>query len=402
MGILEGTATISDHYDRAVKQIKAQLEAMPDARIAANSDDELTDALIQQWELGPIEEDRERPIEGSPDREFREATNDPRFFRRTRVEQDYAVLEVPLKPKLSNNVVLQLRGQTWYVGASVPHYVTWREQDHTIVLRAPLDIVEDQLKQLRQMFVYLNNDIAAHAPEFRPRVLSYVRSRREHIEAQASRFNEKMAAMGIEIKKRPDAVEPVKVNVKREIKLLREKPEGQPQPELQPVSIKQIVALIGQTGRNFETTPSTYGVLEEEQLRDIILNTLNAVFETTAATGETFSKKGKTDIFLVVPGGAVLIGECKFWGGAKLYGETIDQLFGYVTWRHTAAVMVTFSKNKGLTAVVEEAKRATKEHASFSRDLASVAETYFTSVHKHPSDDQKTIEIHQLIFDLSL
>ena len=77
-----------------------------------------------------------------------------------------------------------------------------------------------------------------------------------------------------------------------------------------------------------------------------------------AATGEAFSKSGKTDILLRVRDGVVLVAECKFWHGAKKYGETIDQLFGYLTWRQTYGIVITFSKNKGLTGVAEAAKEA--------------------------------------------
>ena len=67
------------------------------------------------------------------------------------------------------------------------------------------------------------------------------------------------------------------------------------------------MGLLDQSGKGFETTPRTYGKLEEEELRNVLLGHLNAVFLADEATGETFSKRGKTDIFLRVSGGAVQV-----------------------------------------------------------------------------------------------
>lgn len=76
------------------------------------------------------------------------------------------------------------------------------------------------------------------------------------------------------------------------------------------------------------------------------------------------------------------------------------QLFGYLTWRHTTGILVTFSRRKGLTNVIATAKNATAAHQSFSRDLKTVGPSYFSSVHVHPTDEQKLIEVHHLFLDM--
>ena len=96
----------------------------------------------------------------------------------------------------------------------------------------------------------------------------------------------------------------------------------------------------------------------------------------------------------------MLIAECKFWGGAKLYAATLEQLFGYLTWRHTAAVVITFVRNKGLTNVLAESDRAVQDHASYRSAYTVRTATYRTSVHEHPEDHEKTLEIHHLFFHL--
>jgi len=99
--------------------------------------------------------------------------------------------------------------------------------------------------------------------------------------------------------------------------------------------------------------------------------------------------------------GAVLIGECKIWGGAKLYGDTIDQLFGDVVWRHTAAMLISFSKNKGLLNVISQADEAIQRHPSYRGGFTVKHPTYRVSPHEHPRDVGKLIELHHLFFNLS-
>src|SRR5205807_512426 len=106
---------------------------------------------------------------------------------------------------------------------------------------------------------------------------------------------------------------------------------------INPESLRQILQLVDQAGKGFEVAPATFTKLGEEDLRNIIVGYLNAVFASRAATGETFSARGRTDILLNVPNGGVLICECKYWDGARHYIDGMEQLFGYLTFRHGVA-----------------------------------------------------------------
>lgn len=392
-------ALVSQQYEHALVQIRDALTKLPDDQMLANTDDELSDHFCDTWTIETIEEDPNRDASATQDRETKYLDRSERSFGPTQVEIQYAEVELPLIPKHSNAIALQLRGQ-FFLTSSVAEMATFRERDHTVVLRLPLDRSAPLLEDLRTMFSQINTDIERHTPAFRPRVLQVVQHRRARVVSQNETFNEEMARIGIQVRKKPGGPEPVDVRVKRQIRLLRQRSPEPAQPGLDPESVRQIVDLIAQSGEGFETTPSAYASLGEEQLRDVILGHLNAVFGPVAATGESFSKSGKTDIFLRVRQGAVLIAECKFWEGAKRYSETIDQLFGYLTWRHTIGALITFSRRKGLTNVIETAKKATADHESFARDLTSIGRSHFSSVHVHPSDDDKKIAIHHLFFDL--
>lgn len=58
---------------------------------------------------------------------------------------------------------------------------------------------------------------------------------------------------------------------------------------------EHILGVIRHEGRSFEATPSTFQKLDEEEIRDIIIAHLNGHYEG-GASGETFRKRGKTDI----------------------------------------------------------------------------------------------------------
>ena len=87
-----------------------------------------------------------------------------------------------------------------------------------------------------------------------------------------------------------------------------------------------------------ERNPKTFREFSEEFIRDVFLLVLNAFFEGRA-TGETFNKKGKTDILIRYNNDNVFISECKFWKGPKMLENTIDQLLNYITWRDTKSAI---------------------------------------------------------------
>lgn len=68
-------------------------------------------------------------------------------------------------------------------------------------------------------------------------------------------------------------------------------PKGgyKPEPGITDDDYKHILSVIRHEGRTFETTPSTYAVHDEEELRDILLAHLNGHYQG-AASAEAFSE----------------------------------------------------------------------------------------------------------------
>ncbi|MEP0790864.1 MULTISPECIES: HEAT repeat domain-containing protein [Cyanophyceae] len=148
-----------------------------------------------------------------------------------------------------------------------------------------------------------------------------------------------------------------------------------------------------------ERTPKTFGGIEEEALRDHFLVQLNGKYKGQA-TGETFNKKGKTDILIRVEGKNIFIAECKFWGGEKKLKETLDQLLGYTTWRDTKLALLIFNRNKNFSAVLEQISEAMKNHPTFTRELSYPSETGFRFILHHPEDKNRELLLTVLAFEI--
>lgn len=96
-----------------------------------------------------------------------------------------------------------------------------------------------------------------------------------------------------------------------------------------------------------------------------------------SATGETFNKKGRTDILLRHEGSNVFVAELKYWHGNKAYIQTISQLLGYLTWRDSKAAVILFVSNKNFGAVLDSIQKSTTQHPNFLGLVNVVADGWY-------------------------
>ncbi len=137
-----------------------------------------------------------------------------------------------------------------------------------------------------------------------------------------------------------------------------------------------------------ERSPSAFTTMDEEDLRTHFLVQLNGHYEGQAS-GETFNYEGKTDILIRSSGRNIFIGECKFWGGPKKFTDTIDQLLGYSSWRDTKVALITFSRNKNFTNVIDTMNKTAKEHPNWKRDSDGNPKLRFDTFFAHRDDPNR-------------
>jgi len=167
-------------------------------------------------------------------------------------------------------------------------------------------------------------------------------------------------------------------------------------PTLDDPTYQHILSIIHDAGVGMERLPSTYANKQEEDLRDYLLIPLCTHYQNS--TGETFNKKGKTDILIRHEGSNVFVGECKFWKGLKAFHETIDQILGYLTWRDSKAAIVCFVNNKELNPVLEQISSGTPQHSCFIRLESKKAESWLQFEFRLKTDPTRNVHLAVLCF----
>jgi hypothetical protein len=148
-----------------------------------------------------------------------------------------------------------------------------------------------------------------------------------------------------------------------------------------------------------ERSPSVFLRIKEEEVRDILLVSLNGIFEG-GATGETFSSKGKTDIHILWEGKSIFIAELKFWKGQRSLTNALSQLLGYLTWRHTKTALIILNREGEFNHILEQIRLTAEAHSCFKRFLRIEDKTVFRFVFRNPTDSNQEISMTILAFDL--
>jgi hypothetical protein len=279
----------------------------------------------------------------------------------------------------------------------------WNFEGNMLVLevRATEAAIAGALEEIRFWIGGRNNDIRSGNATLRERVESIWRRKRAELQTHRTTLQALTQRVKIPLHQSAEAPKPVPVAATKgptQRPLLK---PAVPEPELDRKEVLELVRFIESYVRQFEVTPEVYSKLQEEQLRDLVLSMLNVNYPGSSA--ETFSKRGKTDLFLRAGGGGSLIAECKRWSGSKRYSQSLDQLFGYLTWRHGFAVLLTFSTTKDMAATITSAREVIAAHPStVTGSVVEEGSSRFTSRHIHPQDRGKVVEVFHLFVDLAV
>jgi hypothetical protein len=161
------------------------------------------------------------------------------------------------------------------------------------------------------------------------------------------------------------------------------------------VNINNIIYMVSSM---MEKAAFTFGKLEEESLRDVLLVALNSHYKNMVS-GETFRKRGKTDILIEFKNQGAYIGECKIWHGKSRIYEAINQLLAYCTWRDTKCSLVFYSRNVNFKEVLETIKEYLNNHGndrivSYKQEKPNVWECVIKM------DENINIRLNLSIYDL--
>lgn len=253
-----------------------------------------------------------------------------------------------------------IKNSTLIVGRSVPSDVLSRKRESVIAeLGRDMDDIEESLG-------WVVTDLNRWEPDFRATIEAAIQRRRDDIFAM--RKTEFM--LGVPIERDGVIAETYAVPALTRRSLPRPVPRRShkpftPEPSIMKEAFANIVTDIGGVLAMFERLPITHSDAGEDRLPDQILVTLGAIYG--AGSAESFSKHGKTDIYLPWEGNAVFLAECKWWKGQSRFAkEALPQLLDrYIVWRDTHTAMILFIKNKDVSSVITKATEAIREYPRY-------------------------------------
>lgn len=253
---------------------------------------------------------------------------------------------------------------------------------------------ENDLKSYKTMIQNVNNEVNSFNNSIKTQAEQMLSKRKE----KASTFAMLSQKLEIPMSLNSNAPNIKPVPLTKVNRTPPRKPDIKPQSTEYSITDKHyenINNIIAMNGITMEKTARTYYRNNEEELRDHLLATLNTHYDN--ATGETFRKIGKTDILIEFENKAAFIGECKIWHGIKQFGEAVQQLLNYSTWRDLKVSLVIFNKDNVnfqgvITAVEGWVKEHTKSHSKYQNNVWQ-CKFYRT-------DMQVEIDLNISIFDL--
>jgi hypothetical protein len=231
------------------------------------------------------------------------------------------------------------------------------------------------LAQIEQRLEKTRADIQGHNQKMARQLPAAVARRRTKLQEDRSLGT----GIGYPTKKRPGADSYSVPLTRRQITLGRparpsEPPHAYvPEPALDDADYEAVLAVLKNARNALERTPSMTSKLEEPEIRDLLLVSLNAQFEGKAA-GEVFNCMGKSDILVREGDRNVFIGECKV-SDPKSDNQSVetvvtgalDQLLGYLVWRDTKAALVLFIRDSDVSDAIHKALATISRHPNCLR-----------------------------------
>jgi hypothetical protein len=264
-----------------------------------------------------------------------------------------------------------------HIGESPPRELRAKREDRELLIAVHgEDLTTEAVKEEVNREI---NDINAYMARINAQVVRYNESIRDYARVAVNgrkdrilRAREIAASIGYVMQRRPDAPptyisqELQRVMRPRLIAQVREGVSFVPEPTIDEEEYKHILDVMSGMATMMERSPRTFTKLKEEEIRDHFLLQLNGHYKGNAL-GETFNRKGKTDILVREQDKNLFIGECKIWKTTDGITAAIDQLLSYLTWRDTKAALVVFVKQKSIDRPLETIMKTVEAHECMKR-----------------------------------
>ena len=406
--VLFSSENLSDILYAHSRETGDKVDAIPSDQLLATPIEDLVDHIFSQMYVEPLtiyedrmEMDRHEikiDVNGWPGR--------PMFVEPRLVPGIRLTISLPFS---GDTKLWRLRPNPWVTPP--PRGVIRDSKAETgleMIFELPFDEAPEKIKRdIDWNLDIIRKNLAhqkANIEEFNKNLPSGIRSSVEARRQRLKKHDDITQILKIPLKHDPNApkFQPIQVQ-KRIVKPLPPPPRSdfKPEPGIVEQDYEEILAIIRHEGRTFESTPKTYKVHDEEELRDIILAHLNGHYKGDAS-GETFRRSGKTDIRIETDDRAAFVAECKVWNGPKTVDNSIDQLLGYLTWRDCKTAIIIFNKKvAGFTDILQKTRPAIESHPRFLKMVNETdLEGEWRCIFRSKEDDARLVHVHVFLFDL--
>lgn len=401
-GLLFVTHDLDTSLQNAIKGMQQEVLALDENRLLNTVPDDLKRYLVEKYSVIPITLLRDQWYADHQD-----SAVDVRHDRMRWIDDRSRPAMVPGE-RIEVRIPFEGESELFYAKASTFNMNPPRAviEKNEVVLRyeSPSDqpqnirpLVDRALADIEQHLGCQKGMIDAHNASLPSAAKLAIQQRRERLLAQS----ERAATLGIPIRRRDDAPKTYAVPTARK-KMAPSLPPASaaqfaPEPAWAMEQYEQALKIMQDMTLVMERSPDAFKTMNEEALRQHFLVQLNGQFEGKA-TGETFNMAGKTDILLREGERNVFIAECKFWKGPKGFGEAIDQLLGYATWRDSKTAILVFNRGKETSTVLAGIDATAKAHANFKRVLTWPHESGFRYVLHVNGDMNRELIVTVLVF----
>ena len=413
-----GKYYISDYITQKRKQIKSFVDNLDDSYFESYDNDSLLEFIREKTKINLVEiHDLENPkIEMSQKTEKEERYNhfrasfEPKTFM-VDVDNIYWYISIRLTGDMElldvqpNNCVISMgsnydninispvRNQPYHVLTVTIKKTLDETKSMTDLTTKIYEEFQSSIKFLVKNLETLNKQLQEYSASFDSIITDLIIKRCEKIDTTKSLFDQ----FKIPLKETESITFSTPLVLKKKDIVLPLPQKQEQSYHIETKDINKINGLIYSFCSTLERTPRTYENNGEEDIRNMILAMLNTQYSN--ATGETFSNKGKTDIYIGHYNKAAYIAECKLWKGERVLLEAIDQLLGYTTWKDCAGTLLFFNKqNKNFRSILEKVPENLKKHSSFTRIVNSDKNIFEFEIYKNT--EKNIMPIKLMLFDL--
>lgn len=395
-------SVLGNQYDAINKKI----ESFSNEEVMANDIEVLIENLYQEYFIEPIkiydEEFEKRSIVQGKIRKYIEP-----FFR-TMYEKEYVDVDGIIAsfyyPYEGDDTLFKCRASTF----SLSGYPEITLSNGYLIIKVEralnemnsenakerlLSAVASELKEVNDGVGYVNSDVNGFNKGLRNYISEALISKRNKVQS----FYNIAQLFEVPIEKKEYAQK--HVPLERKIVPIAHKYNSESYYNVSDKDYLDVLETLKHTLSTYERTPESYKSMQEEDLRNTLLATLNATYKGNA-TGETFRRKGKTDICIEQENRAAFVAECKIWKGAKALSDAVMQLDSYLTWRDCKTALIVFVRQKDFIKVLEKA-RESLEQLDYMRSIRVVDKNEFDCTYISKSHPGQVVKMRVMLFDLS-